>query len=128
MFENLQIMQMAQDSARHAGRRQALSAMNVANADTPGYRAMDVTDFAQSYRSASTSLQATRPGHITGADAAGRLRFREIEASGQTSPNGNSVSLEEELMRSVQAERQHKRAVTIYQHGLTVLKSTIGAR
>lgn len=128
MLENLQMMQMAQDAARHAGKRQALSAMNVANADTPGYRARDVREFAATYRTnAAAGLRTTRPGHVM-ASPSSDPDFGVITADGQVNPNGNSVSLEEEMVRSVSAERQHQRAVTVYQHGLTVLKTAIGSR
>jgi flagellar basal-body rod protein FlgB len=54
--------------------RTELLARNLANADTPGYRARDI-DFRAALASAegvapAGSLQTTRPGHIGGADAA----------------------------------------------------------
>ena len=41
MFEGLEIFQLAGGVARHAASRQAVVAQNIANADTPGYRARD---------------------------------------------------------------------------------------
>ncbi|MFD1807778.1 hypothetical protein ACFSHQ_05285 [Gemmobacter lanyuensis] len=49
MFEKLQIVRMAQALAGHAGARQGEIARNIANADTPGYRARDMPDFAAAY-------------------------------------------------------------------------------
>ena len=50
MFEGLEIFQLAGATARHAAARQAVVAQNIANADTPGYRARDVADFAETWR------------------------------------------------------------------------------
>ena len=56
MFGKIELMDMAQAMARHAAQRQNVIAGNVANADTPGYKARDLTSFAESYR-ADTSLR-----------------------------------------------------------------------
>ena len=47
MFSNLTVFQTAHAMSVHAGARQALIAQNVANADTPGYRARDLPAFDQ---------------------------------------------------------------------------------
>lgn len=41
---NLNILQMASQLAAHSSARQAVIAENIAQADTPGYRARDITD------------------------------------------------------------------------------------
>ena len=48
MFENLQVFKIAHAMAVHAGKRQSVIAANMANADTPGYRARDVAPFSVS--------------------------------------------------------------------------------
>src|SRR5690606_8836086 len=45
LFERIDTMRMARDLGAHAANRQRVIAMNVANADTPGYRARDLRDF-----------------------------------------------------------------------------------
>jgi len=47
MHAQLSIFKTAYAMATHAGRRQALLAENVANADTPGYRPRDLATFAE---------------------------------------------------------------------------------
>ena len=46
MFEKLELTRMAQALAAHAGSRMGVIAKNVAHADTPGYKAQDIADFA----------------------------------------------------------------------------------
>ena len=63
MFNNLEILGLAQARARHAAARQAQVATNIANADTPGYRARDVASFDQVFRidGGSARRGAARP-------------------------------------------------------------------
>ena len=126
MFENLDIFRMSASLAQHAGLRQAVVSQNVANADTPGYVARGVPDFAAVFEGAGTGgtvQRATRPGHLHGQREAGETPI--IDMKGEASPNGNQVSVENEILQSVNAKRDHDRALAIYKSGLTVLRSTL---
>ncbi len=124
MFESLDVFRISDAMARHAGSRQAVVATNIANADTPGYRARTMASFRETYRATETgSLRTTRPGHRGGDMAATSAR---IGTGGtEPSPNGNAVSLETEMVAGVEAEREHSRALAIYRHALTVLRTTV---
>ena len=50
MLETLSVTRMAEQLAAHAGARLGLIARNVAQADTPGYKAVDLESFAETYR------------------------------------------------------------------------------
>ena len=129
MFENMEIFRMAHALARHAGARQAVVSQNMANADTPGYAARDIAAFAQVYApdGGGQALRATRAGHMLGADA--RLDFDVAkDPDAVADPNGNSVTLETEMLRAVDVKRQHDRALAIYKSSLTVLRTAIGRR
>jgi len=127
MFQSLSLFKTAQSMAQHAGLRQALIAQNMANADTPGYSARDLPDFGTLVARESRDglgLRASRPGHLGGANGGMLVGAREVHAAAD--PNGNTVSLEEEMLRSVEARRQHDRALAIYRSGLNILRSSIG--
>ena len=127
MFNNLDVFQTSFAMARHAGERQAVTAANLANADTPNYRARTLGSFTDSYRRAADgAMRTTREGHlgIGGATGNSTARFSDAE----TSPNGNSVSLEQEMVNAVEIQREHSRALAIYKHSLDVLRTTIGRR
>ena len=82
---NLSILTLASALAAHATARQQVIAENVAHADTPGYRARDIADFAAIARRTARRFSArmTRPGHIAfGADPHG------FEPREQTRPSG----------------------------------------
>lgn len=128
MFTSPDILQSAMDMARHAGARQAVTAANLANADTPGYRARAIAPFSETYHAApAAEMRQTRPGHLAATPAASnaaQARFSEAEPA----PNGNTVSVEQEMLSSVEIEREHNRALTIYQHAMEVLRLSIGRR
>ncbi|WP_296418215.1 FlgB family protein [Pseudooctadecabacter sp.] len=127
MFENLKMFETSFAMARHAGARQAATAANMANADTPGYRARHIASFAESYSAHSASpMKMTRAGHL--ALDMSSARARTDAGKGEPSPNGNSVSLEQEMINGVEIQREHNRALAIYKHSLDVMRLSIGRR
>jgi flagellar basal-body rod protein FlgB len=124
MFQNLDMFKTAISMARHAGYKQALTSQNVANADTPRYAARRVTDFAELVPSQTAGLmmKATRPTHF---DAADKAYAFEAKLRTNSEPNGNSVDLETEILESVDAKRQHDRALAIYQASLGMFRSVL---
>ncbi len=130
MFENLEVFRMAGAMAETAARRQAVIAQNIANADTPGYKARDIAPFSETYRSlqGSTPMQATRHGHFAQQAPASVAEFALITSNGNESPNGNSVSLEAEMVKSAEVRHQHETALAIYKSALGILRTSLGRR
>ena len=127
MFENIQTLRMAAAMAAHAGTRQAVVAQNIANADTPGYIARDVTAFADLVHqdAGGFHVRATRTSHLQGQMSPLHPEISEDE-SAATNPNKNGVILEDEMLKAVEVKRQHDRALAIYRSGLMVLRSSLG--
>ncbi|WP_407493732.1 FlgB family protein [Pseudooceanicola sp. MF1-13] len=129
MFTSLDLFRTAHAMASHAGKRQAVIASNIANADTPGYRAKTVAAFTDVYQGGGpTGMRASRSGHLNATSGSARNIIPFTDTTAEVSPNGNSVSLEEEMLKGVEAQRQHQRAITIYRSGLTILRTSIGRR
>lgn len=127
MFNNLEMFRTSYAMARHSGARQAITAANMANADTPGYRARSLAPFADSFSASEESrLRTTRAQHLTsgGPTSPSTVKISDAEVS----PNGNSVSLEQEMVNSVEIQREHNRALAIYKHSLDVLRLSIGRK
>lgn len=79
--------------------RQQLLASNIANADTPGYKAVDI-DFAEVMRMAqvqgpSIALAATAPGHLAGSASAQPIPLK-YHVPTQASADGNTVDMDVE--------------------------------
>lgn len=126
MFKDLQMFQTSYAMARHAGARQAITAANMANADTPNYRAQSMDAFREAYTESSGTVRTSRAGHMDsiGSTPTGRVQFSDAEAS----PNGNTVSLEQEMVSSIEIQREHSRALAIYKHSLDIMRLSIGRR
>ncbi|MGY6697032.1 MAG: FlgB family protein [Roseinatronobacter sp.] len=125
MFDLPEIMRMAQGMARHASARQGLIAENIAHANTPGFRARDLPEFGKVYMQ-DHKLQATRPGHLD--FASGHMAFRPAPDSAvpSVSPNGNTVSLEREMMRATLNRQAHDMALAIYGSARTIMRTSLG--
>ncbi len=123
MFANLTVFATAHALADHATRAESLIARNIANADTPGYRAQRLAAFETAYSGSPSSQRATRPGHMR-ADPIAATHV--VDAGTEPSPNGNSVSLEDEMLASAAAQRDHQEALLVYRHALGLLRSALG--
>jgi flagellar basal-body rod protein FlgB len=136
MFAELEIFRMAQGLARHAAARQSAVAQNVANVNTPGYRQVGLPDFAtlHGHRAeeapadfADVPLRATRHGHFGGQSGYAVPTPRAITDARQA-PNGNSVSLEAEIMNAANLRRDHDMALAVYSSAMTILRTGLGRR
>ena len=127
MFDNIESFRMARAMANNASERQQIVARNVANADTPGYLASDMESFADSYRAttAYSEMRATHPRHLTdpGWVVSGA---RVTTAESGASPNGNSVSIEDEMVKMTAAKRQQDIALGVYRSGIDILRTSLG--
>ena len=127
MFQSLTVFQTAYAMAVHAGQKQAIVAQNVANVDTPGYVSRDLPSFKEIYApdaQGPAMQRATRQGHLHGLAQDARTMIEEDKSF--ASPDGNSVSIEAEMLRGTDAKRQHDRSLAIYQSALTVLRASLG--
>ncbi|WP_375262483.1 flagellar basal body rod protein FlgB [Palleronia sp.] len=119
----LGLTSMAHDLAAHSAARTSHIAKNVANADTPGYRAKDLPRFSEEMDRAIV-MRATRSGHIQPDAAPGNIR--PIERGGEVSPNGNDVSLETEMMEAASARQSHEMAISVYSSVRGIMSAALG--
>ena len=126
MFQNLEVFQMSSAMARHAGARQALISENIANSDTPGYKSKDLNNFKDVFSTDQTGIQkATRDSHLHGSSEFGHSS-EIIQMRGSNSPNGNSVSIEGEMLKAAETNKQHDRSLAIYKSAMKILRFSLG--
>ncbi len=125
MFDIPEVMRMAQGMARHAAARQVVIAENIAQANTPGYQARDLPDFGTHYAQRS-GLKATHPRHIDSSATPLGARALLDPSAPFVSPNGNTVSLEREMIRSAHNRQAHDMALSIYGSARTILRTSLG--
>ncbi|WP_299947454.1 FlgB family protein [uncultured Ruegeria sp.] len=126
MFYDLNVFKTAYAMATHAGQRQAVISRNMANADTPGYKPRDIEAFQQAFENSGreVAMAATRAGHLHGGTP--DQPWAEYTATASGDPNGNGVSLEQEMLKAVEVKRQHDRALAIYRSSIGILRTSLG--
>lgn len=128
MLQSLDVLRLAKGLGEHAMFHQKVVAENVAQSDTPNYRARDVSSFRDMMSpDPSTPLRNTRPGHQGGHDAIPRMDAF-VDLSAEAAPNGNSVSIEAEMVKSTEARRQFDLSLAVYRSSLDILRSALRAR
>jgi flagellar basal-body rod protein FlgB len=110
--------------------RQRVLAENVANADTPGFRGRDLKqlDFHDALRATgSVQLATTAPGHIGGANPSSRFPT-DNRGGFETTPRGNAVVLEDEMLKVAQTQMDHQAATQLYARSIGLIKTALGKR
>lgn len=87
---------------------------NIANADTPGFRGRAVVPFAEVLR------HAGQTGRVAIATAPAPVR--------EEAPNGNTVSLEEEMMQAARLRTGHALAAATFEKTLDLLRLAVGGQ
>ena len=72
-------------------------------------------------------MRATRPLHLASGSDIGAGRAL-VDAGGEPSPNGNTVSIEDELVRQADTKRQFDLSLAVVQSGMTLLRTAAGRR
>lgn len=127
----LPLFSMLKTRMRWLETRQRLLAENVANAETPGYRGRDLKqqDFSRQLQAAaSVQMVSTNPSHLAGASQTDPSFASDRSQPFEVTPRGNSVSLEEEMMRIAQNQIDHQTAATLYSRSLGLIKTAIGKK
>jgi flagellar basal-body rod protein FlgB len=99
------LFDLAAQQARWLSVRQATVAGNVANVNTPGYRAADVEPFEKVLNSTHVAMKATDPRHISTGIGRANIAVRQEERDTAVMPSENSVALETEMIKAGEVRR-----------------------
>ncbi len=104
-MEPLYLFKLASQQARWASVRQAAITGNIANANTPGYKAVDGVPFNAILDKTHLDMARTRSGHIE--PAGGRDPVTKVgkDEAWDVNHSGNSVSLEQEMLKASEVNR-----------------------
>ena len=132
---DIPILSMLRTRMDWSQERQKVLAENVANADTPNFRARDlVPPKFQDPTSISAqpvplvSLARTKSGHIGGLDQSGMPFRSESKGNYEVRPSGNSVNLEDEMMKVAANQMDYQTATAVYSRSLSLIKIALGKR
>ena len=119
----LPLLELAERRLAWVDSRQRLLAQNIANADTPGWKPRDTAEFSVVGSAANASFARTDPRHLLPS-------LVSAPSSGKTgresAPDGNAVSLDDQLARLAETETAHDLASDIYKKYLGFFRLAIG--
>ena len=131
-ISGLPILDMLRTKMQWHQERQRLLAENIANADTPHFRPLDLTPPNFDRRATAAplvALQRTSAAHILGSSVSGSGRFQMARPGGsETRPGGNAVSLEDEMLKVAENQMDHQAVSGLYAKSLGLVKLATGKR
>lgn len=117
---------LAEQRLAWLGRRQELLAQNIANADTPGWQPRDLGPFAATLSQASVAGPVqTNPNHLPGSREAA-LRPGAAQKPAARAPDGNAVSMQEQLMKVAGTESSQELVTNLYTKYLGFFRLALG--
>ncbi|MFN0264123.1 flagellar basal body rod protein FlgB [Tepidamorphus sp. 3E244] len=142
-FFDLPILSALKTKIRYHNERQVLLAQNVANAETPGYGARDLKapDFSRMLQPPTATSAGSAGGSPIPGAPMGPVRTQSMHLAGlslsmdfkatsrdsfETTPEGNAVVLEDEMMKIAQNQIDHQIVSSIYTRGISIMKRAVG--
>ncbi len=122
----LPLFDLAEQRLAWTDRRQEVLAQNIANLNTPHWQTKDLRPFAQALAGAAApTLARTNPGHLAGTqDTAAQSLLTPQPGAHQ--PDGNTVSLDEQLTRVADTATAQQIATTLYKKYLSMFSLALG--
>jgi flagellar basal-body rod protein FlgB len=132
---DLPLMDVLKTKMRWNQARQRLLSENTANADTPHFRGKDLKkpNFDPSGlrqpEAPAFGVAVTAAGHIEGRPVGSGSGFRTDGRSGfEVTPNGNSVNLEDEMLKAAETQMDFQAVSSLYQRSLGTIRTALGRR
>ncbi len=112
-MSDVYLTKLASQRIGYLSTRQSLIAGNVANVNTPSFRAQDLKPFAATLQETALTMSATNPAHLTpAAQGLDAPRIVEGDAADAT-VSGNSVDIESEMVKLGETSRDYSEATGI---------------
>ncbi len=116
-LDSIHLFQLASARMQWLSARQKVISENIANADTPGYRARDVTGFGQYVDRLETSAGGGDAGF--GADAP--VATADAPDTWGATLSGNTVVLEQQTVKAGETASQYRLAASLYRKASDLL-------
>lgn len=139
MFKDIPLFGALKTRMRWQEARHTVLAENVANADTPGYKARDLKELSFNRFLASTGtghhamkathMARTNPQHLGGKPMGSVDGFKANNAASfETTYSGNSVNIEDQMMEVASNQLDYQTATTLYSKSLGLLRTAVRRR
>jgi flagellar basal-body rod protein FlgB len=134
MLDGIDVFRITGARMHNLAARQNVLAQNIANADTPHYRARDVKPFQFDSALLRTQggvaplrLAGGQAGHISGSRNGTTLVADNAKSYGED-PDGNTVDLEEQMVKQADVAKNYDLATLVYKRSAALLRNAVGGR
>jgi flagellar basal-body rod protein FlgB len=140
--DDIPLFAMLKSRMGYLSQRQKVIAQNVANGDTPDYQPRDLKAYSfkatldqqatgQPYRGGTVSPTATNGVQMMATSAAHMAPSKPVQplalagrSDSETTLDGNSVTLEDQMLKMTDARMNYDAAVGFYQKSMAMLKTS----
>lgn len=124
-LNGLSLFQQMDKKLHWLSARQTVLSENIANSDTPGYRSRDLKPFSAEL-DGKVALQRTNASHLASNDASETPQAMRDKFVTETSPDGNQVSLEDQLTKVADTGMEYQMITNLYRKQLGMIKTALG--
>lgn len=134
MLDDLQLFAMTRKTLDWAARRQSVLSENIANANTPGYAAKDVTPltFRETLLSQASAVRPQTATHVSHVQMAIEQPIEtniiEDRRPQETKPDGNTVQIEDQMERVGQVKHSYELALNLFRKNMGMIKTVVGGQ
>jgi flagellar basal-body rod protein FlgB len=132
MTQDVALFKAINAKMHYLNQRQAVLSQNVANADTPGYRPNDLkkADFGSMLgdlagKPAKLRQVATNPMHMSPVNEAVKPKNQAAKTVYEVEPSGNSVDLEEQMVKETQTTTDYNLMTSLYQKNMAMMRTAL---
>lgn len=115
-FDKINLFDLASKRLQWASHRQRTIAENIANSDVAGYRAQEVENFAGYLERTRNAATLEKPV------------VDDMPNTWGTSPSGNNVVVEEQLLEASSANGQYRIATNLYRKAFEMVAAVASSR
>lgn len=126
-LNQLSLVNLTAKKMEFLANRQKVITENVANADTPRFKAKETSSFGEflSTKTKRVGTYITDDNHIS-RSSTNKLDVKTDKDAWGANPNGNTVSLEQQSIKSSEIEGNYKMAINLYKKSFNLYYTALG--
>ncbi len=131
-IKNIALFQAMGAKMNYLSTRQGVIAQNIANSDTPEYRARDLTDvdFGAVLKDVTGSkkirMEQTAAGHIAPGGVMGKEREFKSKMTYEVAPADNAVIIEEQMVKASQTTMDYNLMTNLMRKNIGMIQTALG--
>ncbi len=131
-FSEMPLMSMMVGKLSWLSERGEILAENVANADTPKYRARDLAEISFSQeltrerRGGAGQPRRTNERHLEGSKPVRAFAIEDRPDNTESKLNGNTVGIEQQLISVGETQSAYQFTINLYRKHMDMLRTAIG--